>query len=260
MALRRWLPWTLLSVLSLLTLAAIIVSVSDHPNDAPLRPAAPPAAVTHVPAPYDQVRWTSLNYPGLRCKFYSDKTANVDTTGKLVLERLAELRVTGRSAPLAVVVVGCNLSAAFANLYTFAPGPDPSHPVLVQALAHYQETQELLALSTGADQISMKVAGYTPSEAICCPGVASVRRWVWTRGRFQALPSVAVTSIVMPNIVGLTDEQASRVLVTSGIASVSERAPDYGAHSNGQFRVVAQSPAPGTIIHPPNISVTVTVR
>jgi beta-lactam-binding protein with PASTA domain len=69
-----------------------------------------------------------------------------------------------------------------------------------------------------------------------------------------------VTKIVMPNIVGLSDDEAGRVLVASGIVSVDEHAPDGGAHSNGQSRVVAQSPGAGKILFPPNIRVTVTVR
>jgi hypothetical protein len=168
--------------------------------------------------------------------------------------------VAGRTAPLAVVVVGCNLSAEFANLFTFAPGPDPGHPVLVEALAHYQQTHVLLDLSTTFNRIEMKVAGYTPSEGICCPGVVSVRRWAWSDVRFEALRPIAVTSIVVPNVVGLTDDQAIRVLAIAGITSVGEDAPDYGVYSNGRSRVVAQWPAPGTIVHPPNINMTVTVR
>jgi hypothetical protein len=256
MSLRRWLPWTLLSVLGLLTLGAILTSVSEHPRPAPI----PPSVAIRFATSYDHVQWTALSYPGLHCGYYSAQTANVGATGTYVLEQVAEVRVTGRSAPLAMVAVGCNLNHLYANLYAFSPGPDPSKPVLVQALAHYQATEQLLALSTAINRISMKVAGYTPSEALCCPGEVSVRRWVWRRGRFQALPSVAVTSIVMPKVVGLTSDGASRVLVASGIASFSELTSDDGANSNGQSQVVAQSPAPGAIIHPPNIQVTVTVR
>jgi hypothetical protein len=256
MSLRRWVPWTLLSGLALLALGAVLTSVSVQPRTAPV----PPSTLLRLSVPYDHVRWTSLHYPGLHCRYLSDKTANVGATGRLVLEQLGELRVVGQPAPLAVVVVGCNLSADFANLFTFAPGPDPTQPLLVQALGHYQQTEELLSLSTATNHIDMKVAGYTPSEAICCPGVVSVRRWAWSDGRFEALRPIAVTRIVMPNIVGLTDEQAERVLLTSGIASVGENAPDGGVHSNGQSRVVAQAPPVGTVIHPPSIQVTVTVR
>jgi PASTA domain len=132
--------------------------------------------------------------------------------------------------------------------------------VLVQALAHYQGTEQLLTLSTAENQISMKVAGYTPMEALCCPGVVSVRRWVWTHGRFQASPAIVVTRIVMPKIVGLPSDEAIRVLVEAGIASFSELGPDESSNATGQARVVKQSPAPGTIIHPPNIQVTVTLQ
>jgi hypothetical protein len=213
MSSRRWISRTLLSGLALFMLGAAVTNVSDQPGAAPVLP----STLMRLPAPYDRVQWTSLRYPGLQCRYYSDKTANVRTTGRLVLEQLGELRVTGRTSPLALAVVGCNLSVEFANLFTFAPGSDPSHPVLVEALAHYQQTHVLLDLSTTFDHIDMKVAGYSPSEAICCPGVVSVRRWAWAQGRFQSLRPIAVTRIVMPSIVGLTDDQAIRVLARAPV-------------------------------------------
>jgi hypothetical protein len=88
-------PWTLLMGLGLLTLGAIFTSVSDHPRNAP----APPPAATRLPAPFDDVQWKALRYPGLHCGYFNDESANVGATGRYVRERVADLRVTGRSAP-----------------------------------------------------------------------------------------------------------------------------------------------------------------
>ena len=88
----------------------------------------------------------------------------------------------------------------------------------------------------------------------------SVRRWVWTGSQFDEMPPVAVTRIVMPDVVGLTVAQASGELARLGIVSYNLNAPDYGEHSGEQSKVTAQSPVAGAVLHPPNFVVTLTTR
>ena len=126
MTIRRWAPWSLLAGLVPVTAAAGGLGVNGH-SPTPPSPATQSVAQP-ARAPYNDVAWTPLPYPGLNCQYIAQ--GNVNYPGSIVLEQVADVHVTGRSEPLALVVVSCNLNHVYANLY-------PSLRVQTQASPHW---------------------------------------------------------------------------------------------------------------------------
>jgi hypothetical protein len=205
-------------------------------------------AARATPSPYSHVRWTSLTYPGLNCG--GERT---------VVEYLKLVPVSIRRTPVALAVVGCNFNHLYVHAYVFRPGADQSHPILLQRLP-LPGRQQPLALTTAANQITLKVAGYPKTNFLgeCCPNVISVRRWTWNRSRFRALPVVPVTSIVIPHVVGVSFDKASDILARDGVAWFDWNQRGDETTPENRLVVVAITPLPGTIIHPPHFHVTVT--
>jgi hypothetical protein len=224
----------------------LIWFAAGNPTEASAAPTA------RIPAPYRGVHWAELSYPGLTRCFVSP--ARVPSGGPLILEKVDIVTVSGRSEPLALVVVSCNINHAYANLYAFGPGA-AGQPALLQRLSLYQGSEQLAELATSTNHVSMKVAGYTGNEGLCCPSVISIRRWRWTGSAFKALPATTVTQIVMPKLLGLSLGKASRVLEGLGVVF-------FDAEGTGQFTsvVAKQPPGPGTVLRPPSFTVSLTTK
>jgi hypothetical protein len=222
-------------------------SVRAAPTTASLAP--------HLGTPYRNVPWTALSYPGLHCAYIS-QGGNVAAPGAIVVVRLAEVRVAGRAAPLAIAVVSCNENHYYANFFAFRPGANPKRPVLLQRLGLFQGTKQLAALATSPGRVKATLAGYTSSEPQCCPGVIVDNLWVWNGDRFVAQPPRSITSITMPNLVGLRLPGASAVLGNLGIVFY-----DFNGGPTANSAVIAtQSPPAGTILRPPTFQVSITTR
>jgi hypothetical protein len=204
---------------------------------------------SQLPEPFAGVRWAALEYPGLAwCRGFRPR---------LIVERTTLIHVSGRAAPIALVMVTCNVNHWFANLYAFTASPDPKRPRLLQRLGN-QVRQQPIGLFTYRDRVVLKVAGYTKTEAACCPTVDVIKSWRWNGSRFRALPTVPITRIVIPNVVGMSFDRASNVLAAAGIVSFDWHQRGNQTAPESQLVVVATTPVKGTKIHPPNFHVTVT--
>jgi len=199
-------------------------------------------------SPYSQVRWTRLAYPGLDCG-----------GAATVVEYLKLVPVATRRIPVAVAIVACNYNHLYAHAYVFRPGADRLRPVLLQRL-QLPGRQQSLALTTAANHITLKTAGYPKTNSLgeCCPNVISIRRWTWNESRFRALPIVPVTSIVIPNVIGVSFDKASSILARDGVAWFDWHQRGDDTTPENRLVVVAITPSPGTVIHPPHFRVTVT--
>jgi hypothetical protein len=208
-----------------------------------------------LPAPYRNVQWTTLSYPGLNCSYPSGPAATA--TVPLMTNWLASVRVSGSTVPLAVVSMTCMLNHEYANLYVFSPGHGGAPPDLVQALGAYQGTEQLATLTTAPNRITALFAGYTPDEGLCCPTAITRHRWVWQGTRFRALPIQRITHVVMPNVVGLPIGRATLRLAALGVVAYNEHG---GTGAQNQV-VIAQSPRAGRVLSSPtNSLVGLTVR
>lgn len=227
---------------------------------APLTPNASAAIAQGgtLPAAYQGVQWTALSYPGEDCSFPGP--GNETLSDPLVTDGMASVTVHGVAEPLAVVSVSCQLNHVYANLYVFKAPPAGSRtPTLVQTLGDYQGTEQLASLTTSRDRIRALMAGYAKGKqfkGLCCPNVVSVRRWVWRSTRFVALAVQKVTRIVMPDVVGLSEDKASDRLVALGILFSDEEGNPEGSHDI----IEKQSPPPGTVLRPPDYQVSLTAR
>jgi hypothetical protein len=202
-----------------------------------------------LPAPFAGVRWAALEYPGLAwCRGFNPR---------LIVERTTLIHVSSRAAPIALVMVTCNLNHWYANLYAFTSSLDSKRPRLLQRLGN-QRLQQPIGLSTSRDRIVLRVAGYTKTEGLCCPTVDVIKRWRWNGSHFRALPTVPITSIVIPNVVGVSFDKASDVLAAAGIVTFDWHQRGNQTAPESRLVVVATSPTAGTEIHPPNFHVTVT--
>ena len=125
-----------------------------------------------LPAPYAKVSWTHLDYPGLQCQ------------SGVVLERLAEVHVTGLTKPVpALAEVSCSLNHVYANLYVFVATSNAAHPRLIQRLtpATNAGVGEDMALATTANHVQLLAA--SGFHGFCCPTIATTYRWSWTATR-----------------------------------------------------------------------------
>jgi hypothetical protein len=209
----------------------------------------PGLSKSQLPAPFAGVRWAGLEYPGLAwCRGF---------TPRLIVERTTLIQVSGHATPIALVMVTCNLNHLYANLYAFTSSPDPKRPRLLQRLAN-QDRQQPIGLSTSRDRVVLKVAGYTKTEGFCCPTADVVKSWRWNGSHFRALPTVPITSIVIPKVVGMSFDKASDVLAAAGIVTFDWHQRGNQTAPEHRLVVVATSPGGGTEIHPPNFHVTVT--
>jgi hypothetical protein len=98
----------------------------------------------------------------------------------------------------------------------------------------------------------------TKTEGACCPTLDVIKSWRWDGARFRALPTVPITRILVPNVVGMSFDKASNVLAAAGIETFDWNQRGIQTAPESRLVVVATSPAARTEIHPPNFHVTVT--
>lgn len=215
----------------------------------------PALAVPHgLAAPYAGANWSALDYPGIAWCTRPHPGLSV--------EQLAEVPVSGRSVPVAIVMVTCNLNHRYANLYALVPSGDPKRPMLLQRLLLAQGKGHALeppvALATTADRVTLKVAGFAAgNEGLCCPNTLAVRRWAWSGDRFRELPVIPIKMLVMPSLVGMSWSTAQSLLMSSGILGFDwDQLGSQGAPES-KLVVVATTPVAGTVIHLPDLHVTV---
>ena len=252
---QKWVPLALTGLLGLCVIAAAGLGIAG--GVAIHNPATKFSVVRarHPRSPYQDVSWPKVSYPGLDCQYIA--SGNVRRPGSIVIEDVAVVRVTGRTTPLALVIAGCNLNHLYVNLFAFTIGTDRSRPILLQQLGLYQGSETLTEFQTSTDHVSMKLAGYTPDEALCCPSIISLRRWIWNGNAFVPSRVVTVTKIAMPDIVGMTFGRADRELGNLGIIFFNDT---NEGPTNGGSIITTQSPRPGAVLHPPAFQVSVTTR
>jgi hypothetical protein len=248
----RWVPRVLLGGLSLLIVAAAVIA-STRPAGTASNPDSSTLQAVYSLTWFKDVEWTGLAYPGLQC--HSVAQGNVEAPGALVVELTMGVPVQGRSKPLALVSISCNLNHTYANLYVFAPGRNPARSVLVQRLGLFQGKDQLAHLTTSKNHVTATLAGYgSLFKGECCPNVISIHRWVWQRSHFVALRPSLVTNIVMPSLVGMSLGHSESVLERLGIVWLDVTG---GTDSKNSSVVIWQSPGPGVILHPPSFQVSV---
>jgi hypothetical protein len=92
-------------------------------------PATKPLVLRHTRSPYEDVAWAQVSYPGHDCQYIA--SGNAQRSGSVVVEDVADVRVSNRTTPLALVIVGCNLNHLYVNLFAFSLGTDRRRPVLL---------------------------------------------------------------------------------------------------------------------------------
>jgi hypothetical protein len=205
-------------------------------------PTAVPTSVpvlTSLPAPYSNVRWAHLNYPGLDC-------------GQLgvVLDRVAEVPVSTRTGPLALADVSCNINHLYTNLYVFDTSFHGASPRLVQRLtpAGNASLGIGMKLSIATNEIELLAgAGF---RGLGCPTTAATYRWAWDGDGFAESPSIPVLSATMPNLVGSTLPQAVGLTMQAGIPSCFS-VNASALLDNPRTKVTSQVPKPGAQLHSP---------
>jgi hypothetical protein len=143
-----------------------------------------PAEVSaQVPAPdsadYLGASWNTFFYPGL-----SQICLNPRIGSGILIGKVAYVRVSHRSDPLAVVVAGCNLNHFYASVYVFEPGHTSNSPQLLQRLSMYQGTEQFGSLTTSRNRINLRVFGNF-TRGLCCPSITTLRRWTWDGHQFS---------------------------------------------------------------------------
>ena len=233
---RRWSCALLLGIVAVGAAGAVLAFAPDHQ-----------ANRDRDAAPFAGVQWARLHYPGLNCG-----------SAGMIAEQVEGMRVSRRSSPVALVMVGCGYNRLYANLYAFTPGPDRHQPRLLQRLALYQNRLQPISLASSANRVTLKVAGYTKDSGVSGPTLDTIRRWTWDGTRFRQLPTVPIRRIVMPNLMGMTYAEASRVLAGAGILSFQL----HGKRSlpDDQMVVCDFRPAAGAVLHPPRLHVSVTIQ
>jgi hypothetical protein len=191
-----------------------------------------------LPAPYAQVSWTHLDYPGLQCQ------------SGVVLERVAEVHLTGLTKPVAVAEVSCDLNHLYANLYVFAATSNPTNPRLIQRLTPATNTGvgQDMALTITANHVELLAA--SGFHGLCCPTTATTYRWSWGGHTFVESHPVPILSAVMPNLVGSTLTRASNLTERAGIPSAfSVNSADL--RNDSSVKIKTQLPKPGVRLRSP---------
>lgn len=222
------------------------------------RPAPLGAPLKSLPAPYAGVDWAQLSYPGLDCPA-KPVLADPGLT-RVIVDQLAEVSVAGRADPVAIAVVSCNFNVRYANVFAFVPDANPRRPRLVQRLALLNGTVQPGNVTTSPGRIDLLGAGYgPPGYGMCCPNVITNRIWRWDGRRFRAAPPAPVTQVVVPDIVGMRLDEADEMLAAVGILWYDANPIDNSPFDERSV-VVAVSPKPGSVVHPPKFQLTVSAR
>ena len=207
--------------------------------DSPSVP-TPVGILTSLPAPYSHVRWTHLDYPGLNCGQVG-----------VVLERVAEISVSGQENPLALAEVSCNLNHLYANLYVLTVNAHSQIPRLVQRLTpagNFPSVGMGMALSVATNEADLlAAAGF---RGLCCPTTAATYRWTWNGHGFTESPPIPISSAVMPNLVGLTLTRASELTMQADIPSAFSLNAT-ALMDQPSTKITSQSPKSGTRLRSP---------
>lgn len=219
------------------------------------RPALLHTPLTSLPAPYAGVDWAQLSYPGLDCPA-SPEVAD-RSLASVIVDRLAEVSVAGRADPVAIAVVSCNFNHRFANLFAFVPDANRRRPRLLQRLALLTESEQPGMVTTSPGRIDLLGAGYGPAGyGLCCPTVITNRIWRWDGRRFSARLPALVRQVFVPDIVGMRLDEADEMLAAVGILWYDAKPIDNSPFDERSI-VVAVSPEPGSVVHPPKFQLTV---